>query len=318
MNDPLRQTSDELGVFLRREALAVGYDQKTITRLARCGTFHRVRHGAYTFGDAWESATAEQRHRITARAVLRTAKADALLSHVSAALEYGLPIWDLPLGEVHTTRLDGHAGRREAGIRHHQGLLGPGDRHEVKGIPVTSPARTAVDLTTMTDAEHALVPINAMLHEGLMTTEDFLTRLGQAEHWPDTLSGHVVKRLLNPKCESPGESRTDYLCWAQGLPRPEAQVEIFDDHGRFVARVDFAWPDHGVFLEFDGRVKYEKLLRPGEDAADVVIREKRREERACEVTGWRCIRITWSDLAKPEQLARRIRAMLRDGPEFAA
>ncbi|KRF17193.1 hypothetical protein ASG90_07745 [Nocardioides sp. Soil797] len=318
MNNLLRQMCDDNGVFLRREALGMGLDQKTITRLARDGTFHRVRHGAYTFGDIWRVSTPEQRHRITARAVLRTARSEALLSHVSAALEYAVPIWGMPLDEVHTTRRDGHAGRREAGIRHHQGLLVPGDLHELDGIPLTSATRTAVDLTTVADAEHALVPINAMLHQGLMTVEAFLTRLEKAEHWPDTLSAHVVKRLLNPKCESPGESRTDYICWASGLPRPEAQVEIRDDQGRLVARVDFAWPDRGVFLEFDGRVKYQKLLRPGEDPTDVVIREKRREERVCEVTGWRCIRITWSDLADPDRLAARIRAMWRDGPQFAA
>jgi hypothetical protein len=72
--------------------------------------------------------------------------------------------------------------------------------------------------------------------------------------------------------------------------------------------VDFAWPRFGVFLEFDGRVKYEKLLRPGQSASDVVIAEKRREELICRLTGWRCIRIVWSDLEHPARTA----AMIRD------
>lgn len=318
MSDPLRHLIEKNGVFLRREALAAGYDQKTITRLARCGTFHRVRHGAYTFGDVWKEKTYEQRHRITARAVLRSAKSDAVLSHVSAALEYELPVWDLPFGEVHTTRIDGHAGRREAGICHHQGMLGPGDTSELCGIPVTSPARTAIDLATMTDAEHALVPINAMLHEGLATVEDVVRRMDEAQHWPGTLSAHVIKQLLDSRIESPGETRTAHFLWTHGFPRPQPQLHIYDERGEFVARVDFAWPEHGVFLEFDGRAKYEKYLRPGESVADAVIREKLREQRTVEVTGWRCIRIIWSDLNDPERLAERIRSMLDGGPKFAA
>lgn len=317
MMDALRHICLKHRVFLTREAIDLGLEQKHLTRAVRDGTLHRVRHGAYTFGDTWRSLDSSQRHLVTAGAVLRSARTPVLLSHVSAALEYGLPLWDLPFGEVHTTRLGGKAGRREAGIRHHQGLLLSGDTHELNGIPVTSPARTAVDLTTLTDAEHALVPINAMLHDGLLTLEDFRARLAGVEHWPDTLAAHVVKQLANPAVESPGESRTDYLLWATGLPRPQAQFEICDHTGAVIARLDFAWPEHGVFLEFDGRIKYQGLLREGESVTDVVLREKRREERVCEITGWRCIRITWSDLSAPDRLAARVSALLAVGPSRA-
>ncbi|MDN5893404.1 MAG: type IV toxin-antitoxin system AbiEi family antitoxin domain-containing protein [Nocardioides sp.] len=318
MTDPLRRICAEQGVFLRREALTFGYDDKAISRACRDGVFHRVRHGAYAFADDWRSLNGRQRHRVTARAVLRAARVPILLSHVTAALEYGAPLWDFPLEEVHTTQLWGGAGRREAGIRHHQGRLLPGDRTELGGLPVTSAARTAVDLVSIADIEHALVPINAMLHEGLLSVRDFEARLKQVSRWPHTLGSHLVLKLINPHCESVGETRSDYFFWAQGLPRPEPQVEIFDRSGAFVARVDFAWRGHKVFLEFDGRIKYQKLLKPGEDPSDVVIREKRREEQVCELTGWRCIRITWSDLARPERLATRIRAMLAGGPSYAA
>ena len=66
-----------------------------------------------------------------------------------------------------------------------------------------------------------------------------------------------------------------------------------------------------MFLEFDGRIKYERLRREGETLEDVILREKRREERICLQTGWVCIRITWEDLARPAVTARRIRAILQ-------
>ena len=56
---------------------------------------------------------------------------------------------------------------------------------------------------------------------------------------------------------------------------------------------------YGVFLEFDGKVKYERLLKDGESASDVVFREKQREDMICRLTGWRCIRIVWADLYQP-------------------
>ena len=70
-------------------------------------------------------------------------------------------------------------------------------------------------------------------------------------------------------------------------------------------------------MEFDGRVKYEKLLEPGQRASDVVIAEKRREDLIRRLTGWRCLRITWSDLEHPERTAAMIRTALFP-PAFAA
>lgn len=76
------------------------------------------------------------------------------------------------------------------------------------------------------------------------------------------------------------------------------------------ARVDFAWVELGVFLEFDGKIKYERYRREGETLEQFLMREKAREERICQLTGWVCIRITWAQLAAPQQLAGRIRRIL--------
>jgi very-short-patch-repair endonuclease len=87
-----------------------------------------------------------------------------------------------------------------------------------------------------------------------------------------------------------------------------------DAFGRLVARLDFAWPELKVWLEFDGREKYVKFLNEGESVVDVVLREKKRESDIAELTGWRCIRITWADLERPTATVARIIAMLRVAP----
>jgi hypothetical protein len=87
-------------------------------------------------------------------------------------------------------------------------------------------------------------------------------------------------------------------------------VSVKDTDGHEFARVDFAWVRHGVFLEFDGRIKYTKYRRKGETLEQFLMRERKRESRICELTGWVCIRISWEDLGKPEATADRIRRLL--------
>jgi hypothetical protein len=127
---------------------------------------------------------------------------------------------------------------------------------------------------------------------------------------PYTLKTDLVLRLADPRLESIGETRTFFMCYRGGVPAPVPQYEVRDAFGHLLARLDFAWPDLGVWLEFDGREKYVKFLREGESIVDAVLREKQRESMIAELTGWRCIRITWADLQRPEATVARIVALL--------
>ncbi|WP_426244580.1 type IV toxin-antitoxin system AbiEi family antitoxin domain-containing protein [Nocardioides sp. LHG3406-4] len=297
-------------VFLRRELAAAGYSDAAIAANVRSGLWHRVRFGAYVAGDLWRSLSVADRHRVLCRAVLRTSHPTAVLSHVSSVIERGGPVWGVPLTHVHTTRADGRGGRRESGKAPHRGVLPPEHVEIVNGVPVTIAARSAVEVTTMTDVESALVSVNALLHDRAMTLEEFSGLAHDLRYWPRSLSTDLVLRLANPLVESAGESRVDYMCFTQHLPRPSAQVVITDEQGRAFARVDFAWPEFGVFLEFDGREKYARFRRAGETLEAFLMREKSREERICQLTGWVCLRIGWADLDNPSLIASRIRRML--------
>ncbi len=169
----------------------------------------------------------------------------------------------------------------------------------------------------MASTEASLCAVNYLLHAGLTDKTAMEKRYSHMEEWPYTLTTDLVLRLSDSRIESLGETRTFFACFQQGLPMPEPQFKIRDASGHVLARVDFAWPEYGVFLEFDGRIKYEKLLKPGQRASDVVVREKEREKLVCRLTGWRCIRVTWSDLEHPERLAVQIRDELF-GPGRAA
>ncbi|WP_432479707.1 hypothetical protein [Nocardioides sp. GXQ0305] len=303
-------------VILRRELLAEGYTDRQIRTRVKCGDLHRVRHGAYVAGDLWRSLGAADRHRVLIRAVLRRAHPSSVVTHLSAAVEHGAPVWGVSLEEVHLTRTDGVPGRREAGVVHHRGVLTEADVEEIDGIRVARPSRCAIEVCSITEVESALVTVNGLLHSRACTAAELAATAGALKHWPDSLTTTIVLRLCDARIESAGESRTSFLCWAQHLPRPTPQVPVVDERGLVFAYADFGWPERGVFLEFDGREKYLRFRRANESLEDFLLREKRREERICQLTGWVCIRITWADLERPVHTARRIHRILESRRSF--
>jgi hypothetical protein len=313
VNDLLSHISDPDGIFLRREALTVGLDDRGLARAVRARVIHRVRHGTYVLAEHWAQLDDVGRHLVRAKGVLRTAKAELVLSHITALALMGAPMWGLPLGEVHVTRLDGRAGRREAGVAQHSGALLPGDVCESGGVRHTSATRSALDLTMVTDVEHSLPVLDHLLHVGAVQHRDLCRGARSRTVWPYTLSTEIAVRLADCRSESVGESRSRYMFWRGGLPTPLSQYAVVGDHGGTVARLDFAWPEFRVFLEFDGKDKYTKYLKQGESVVDAVLREKKREELVCRLTGWRCIRLTWADLHRPHETVNYIRAVLAGG-----
>lgn len=301
-------------VYLRKTLLAQGHDDRSIGRLLADGTLVRVRRGAYADRATVEVLDAAGRHGLKARAVVQAAKTRVVLSHVSGLPEYDAPTWGFDLSDVHVTRPDGKAGRHEAGVQQHCGAVRPGDVVERNGLEVMHPTRLALEATTLGTVEAGLVVVNHFLHCGATTREELLERYAVMERWPNTLRTGLVLHWADPRVESVGESRTLHLILSNNLPAPELQYPITDASGQVVARVDFAWPELGAFLEFDGRVKYEKLLRPGQRASDVVLEEKRREQLICRITGWRCIRLDWRDLARPTATLGLIRGALFPAP----
>lgn len=297
-------------VHLRRELLANGYDERLLRKAVRDGVLRRVRPGAFVDAAQFANLGEVTAHAVRTRAAARQAKTGVVISHVSALTFLpDMPTYGVDLSDVHLTRLDGKAGRREAGVRQHRGVVLDNDIVEIDDLQVMAAARAILETTTLLSVEAALVMTNHMLHEKAVTKEELQARYADSIHrWPHSLTTDLVLRLADARIESVGESRTDYLLFRQGLPRPVSQLEIFDEHGTFVARLDFAWPEQRVWLEFDGMVKYQKLLREGESPSDVVVREKKRQEAVEQITGWRCIRITWDDLRHPELLAAKIRA----------
>ncbi len=297
-------------VRLRRHLLTDGYTDQQIRSLMKSGVLHRIRRGAYVSASLWNDCSREDQHRLRCRAVLLAGHPLMVLTHVSAAVERGVPVWGVPLDEVHTTRTDAKSSRREAGVIHHVGILKEEDVEVVHGVRLSKAARTAIEVSATSGLEAALVVANAMLHRGLITEAALRAEAHLLRYWPETLRTHVLLHLVDKRMGSVAETRTDHMFWSQHLPRAEPQVEVRNEFNDLLGIVDFLWRDYGVFLEFDGKIKYDKFRRPGESLDEYLRREKLREESICQATGWVCIRISWADLEKPAATAGRIRRLL--------
>ena len=297
-------------IQLRRELIAQKWTDRAIARNVALGVLAKIRHGAYVDAALVAGLDDVQLMRVRSRAALRTAHHTAVLSHQSALVEYDVPMWGLRTDGVHLTRTDGRAGRREAGLAHHCGRLLPADVVRQHGVPVVTAARAVIEVILTHGREEGLVALCAVLNAGLATVEDVRRVAERTDQWPNSLHARLVLDRADGRISSVGEGRSWHLFHEQRIPRPEPQVEVVDELGSILGIVDFLWREHGVFLEFDGRIKYEKHRRPGESLEDYLMREKRREEAICAATGWVCIRITWADLDRPVSTARRIKKLL--------
>ena len=133
-------------VMLRGELVEDGWNDRAIAAMCRGGAWVRVRRGAYVEMHYWRCLDDAGRHEVKTRAVLKQANADLVVSHTSAVPFYDGPTWGLDLTSVHGTRVDGKAGRAEAGVRQHRGKLVEGDVTERHGVMVMAPERVAIEV----------------------------------------------------------------------------------------------------------------------------------------------------------------------------
>lgn len=293
------------GVVLTREVLEAGYSELDIARLVRNHSWVRLRRGAYATGARWSSGDDLARYVLRARAVLRALDGSTYLTHVSGLAVHGADLHEPDLGLVRVVRDGPNSGRTQAGVVQSVSWLPTEHRGRVGDLNVCTPARALVDLARdpAVSLEQAVVAADSLLHRGVLTSGALAEMLEQCRDWPGSLRAARAIHLADGRAESVGESLSRLLLISLDLAPEELQVQISTDMG--VVYSDLGWPSRRVVLEFDGRVKLGRLLRPGETPAEAAWRERQREQ-AIERAGWVIVRIQWSDLFSPVRVRRRI------------
>ena len=296
---------------------ASGMDERVIIRVAdlrahgatytearrSVSTLERISRGAYA---DTEGLSPEQRHLMKARAVL-CGVSEVGVSHITAAVNWELPVLTSMLELVHLSPYSGRAGKPKGGPRHHIHTMPitPAEVVDKNDLPTTSALRTVLDCARLLDADWGVVIADDALHRGLITSEELTSRASGIRRLRGAERARLLPSRTSCLAESPAESLLRLRLLRIGL-RPVEQVTMQWIEG--APRVDFLIDDWLV-VEFDGRGKYEI----DGDPAAAHWAEKLRHDRLVEA-GYTVIHVTWAQLWDEPRLARRINAVLAQGP----
>lgn len=124
------------------------------------------------------------------------------------------------------------------------------------GMEITTPPRTIADLLRQLPMAEAVAIADHALRSGDVQQAEVVAALRRQSGWPYVARARRALALVDPRRETWLESWSFVSLHARGIPLPVPQAKVFDEHGRFVARVDGLWPGSSVVGEADGAVKY--------------------------------------------------------------
>ena len=209
------------------DLMAEGWTSAEIARLARQGELKRIRRGAYEPPPEAELDHRESHRRLIA-ATIRQTPMEAVLSHMSAAVLHGLPIWPSHLARVHLTRDQRGGGKIRRYTHLHVAPLLEVDVCTIDGFRVTTEARTVFDLLRCLPMEKGVPVGDAALRAGL-SLDQLAEVAGRCIGWRGMTQARRSLAFLDRRSESVGESSSRVVIHRLGLPAPTPQFEVFSE-----------------------------------------------------------------------------------------
>lgn len=276
--------------FTRADALAAGISAKQL----RGSRFRRIFNGVYV------DARVPDHALVRAEAALLLHPPGGFASHVTAAQIHGVPVPTDPL--THVTVPCAAYRRRRQGIRCH---VGQAQLETIGGVRVSGPHSMFLELASILSLVDLVVVGDALVRLGKATPESLVAacEASDARHAAAALR---AARYVRPDVDSPMETRLRMLIVLAGLPEPEVNHKIHDEHGRVTRRFDLSYPSVRLIVEYDGRQHVEVRDNWTSDL-------RRREE--FDDADWRILIVTSAGIYKnPGETINRIhRALRRQG-----
>jgi very-short-patch-repair endonuclease len=285
-----RAAADQWGVLCLDELFACGLSRDAVSDRALNGRLHQLHRGVYAVGHT--NLSLEGRFL----AAVKACGPGALLSHYSAAALWGFVAWD---GRYPEVTFIGASSRAHPGLRiHRTTALDRRDVFRHRGIPLTSPARTLLDLAAT--LEHASLRSATRRAQSLQRVN--------VRQLVDVLARHRHRRgcarLARIIATGPAPTRSELedatldLMLRGALAHPDVNVALWLSGRRVVP--DFRWPAQRLVVEADGAAWHDNQLAREDDAE---------RQALLEADGERVLRVTWDQvIARPGQTLSRIRA----------
>lgn len=246
--------------------------------------------------DVYVSADTQLTLEIRARAAVELIPG-AVVSGLTAARLLGIDLGPAAGDPVEVTIAAVSGGRTPAGVRVRRRDLPAGAVVQIDGVAVTSAVVTAVDLATSLPPARAVQVLDQFVAAGLVGL-DALRAEAAGRTGPGAARARRAAAAADGLAASPPETVLRLTLLRSGLPRPVAQHEVRDRGGRFVARVDFGWPELRFAVEYEGAGHVDRLA------------QDRRRLNALTAAGWRVFFVTAADMHDLPRLVLRIAAAM--------
>ena len=285
-----RLAAEDWGVLSGEELRRCGLTGKMIAERVSRAHLHRLHQGVYAVGHA--NVPLEGRLLAAVKACGR----GTVLSHFSAAALWEMVDWDERRIDV---TVNDTTPRVHAGIRlHRTWYLDARDVRRHRGIPVTSPARTALDLCSQLPDRGARRAVRTALSQGSLNVRQLLEVLERQSRRPGAAR---LRRIFSAGVAPTRTELEDVVLdviLAAGLGRPDVNVPLILDGRRVVP--DFRWPGRKLIVEADSRTWHDNKLAREDDAERQALLEEH---------GERVVRVTWAQaIVDRTRTMKRLRA----------
>lgn len=285
--------ANQHGVVARRQLAGIGFGRRAIEHRLVVGRLHAVHRGVYAVGHP--SLTAAGRWM----AAVLACGPGALLSHRSAAALWGLRA--TAATRVDVTVRAGNRCRRPGIALHLTRDLPPAEATSRGGIPVTSVARTLLDLAaTLHPAQ-----LRAVLEEAeRLELLDARAVVRACDHSRGRRGTRGLRSLIEESTDPPPATRSELerrfvgLCRAAGLPSPAVNARVAG------LEVDALWSGPRLIVELDGFAFHHRRA---------AFERDRRRDATLQLAGYRVLRVTHHRLwSEPSAVIEAVRALLGD------
>jgi G:T-mismatch repair DNA endonuclease (very short patch repair protein) len=277
-------------VFRKRDVLA----RRLLTEgELRSAAWRRLFRGVYADADLVDSVGL----RVTGASLLVPPR--AAFSGRTAAFLHGATELAEPDDPIEVSVPVGVRFGPVTGMRVRQVVLPDDDVTTVRRRRATNGLRTALDIARREPLLDAVPALDVLLARAIVSRRELVEVAAAQRRARGGLRAHRAVELSSPFAESQPESKVRVLLAEAGLVAVPQHV-VRDGDGRFVARVDLAFPEHRVAVEYDGAWHG----RPGQ------LTEDRRRLNGLVAAGWTVVHVTAADLRDPAALIARVQALL--------
>jgi very-short-patch-repair endonuclease len=314
-NDRDGETPSLLGLATMAELLGSGIPPASLRARIRRGDLVAVSHGAYASAAVLRMVASLPAGDtvLACAAALVTTGPGAVASHHTAAAIHGLDLLGRPPSAIAISRAPGSGSRSgKQGVCVHTAELPAGHVTQCNGVPVTTVARTVIDVARASSFRAGVVTADSALRRRRTTRAEMAAVLADCARWPGVRTAAAVVAFADRRSESALESVARVVFRDCGLPPPELQVWLGDDEP---VRVDFLWRQFRTIVEVDGAIKYTEFAAdPGWRA----IGQLRRDSYLREL-GYEVVHFSWDDVNRDQaRVVAVIRAAFRRGGALTA